>query len=82
MIDDRKHRDYYLQVERSAEQKRKDLVIAFDQIHDLKCKMRGLKMKIWVLGGALVGLSGVTGWLANHLFDCLEAAQKAIAVVK
>jgi hypothetical protein len=39
MVDDRKYRDYYLQAERTAEQRRKDLVVAFDEIHDVKCKV-------------------------------------------
>jgi hypothetical protein len=43
MVDDRKYRDYYLQAERTAEQRRKDLVVAFDEIHDVKCKYRNLK---------------------------------------
>lgn len=66
-----KIRQDYLHVERSKQQLQKDLTIAFDQIHDLKCAKRNLKNKIWVLGGALTALAAVTGWLANHLFDCL-----------
>lgn len=71
MIEDRKYRDYYLHAERTAEQRRKDLAVAFDQIYELKCKLRGLKTRIWVLGGALTALAGVTGWLANHLYACV-----------
>lgn len=75
MIEDRKYREYYLKTERTAEQQRKDLVIAFDELHELKCKMRGLKLKVWVLSGALLGLCGVSGWLANSLMSCLQAVR-------
>ncbi len=75
MIDDRKHRDYYLKVERTAEQQRRDLVTAFDQIYDLKCKMRGLKLKLWVLSGAGALAISLAGWLGNALLSCLQAAK-------
>jgi len=71
MIEDRKYRDFYLHAERSAEQRRKDLVNAFDQIYELKCVVRSLKTRIWVLTGALVLLVPIAGWLANHLYACV-----------
>lgn len=81
MIEDRKYRDYYLHAERTAEQRRQDLVVAFDQIHELKCKTRGLKLKIWVLTGALASLGSVAGWMANHLVNCVETVEKCKALV-
>ncbi len=66
----------YLHIERSKLQVQKDLTLAFDRIHELKCKQRTLKTRIWVLGGAVVALGGITGWLANHLYDCLALAQR------
>jgi uncharacterized protein with ATP-grasp and redox domains len=74
MVDDRKYRDYYLQAERTAEQRRKDLVVAFDEIHDVKCKYRNLKTFLKVVVSAnVIGLA-VIGWLATHLYDCVTAA--------
>lgn len=79
MIEDRRYRDFYLKAERSAEQRRKDLTVAFDQIYELKCKQRSLKTRIWVLSGALAGLGGLTGWLANHLYDCIALANRTLS---
>lgn len=76
MVDDRKYREFYLQAERTAEQRRKDLVVAFDEIHDLKCKYRNLKSYLKVLTGASVVGLAVIGWLANHLYDCIQLAVK------
>jgi hypothetical protein len=46
MIDERREfRDYYLKVERTAEQRRKDLVTAFDEIAEL----RRDKANLWKL---------------------------------
>jgi hypothetical protein len=71
MIEDRKYRDFYLHAERSAEQRRKDLVNAFDQIYELKCIVRSLNTRIWVLSGALMVLLPVAGWLATRLYACV-----------
>lgn len=36
----RRYRGYYLKVERTAEQRRKDLTVAFDEIVELRKKLR------------------------------------------
>ncbi len=69
----------YLHIERSKLQVQKDLTVAFDQIHELKCKQRSLKTRIWVLSGAIAGLGVLTGWLADHLYDCIAVAQHSLS---
>lgn len=76
MVEDRRYRDFYLQAERTAEQRRKDLVVAFDEIHELKCKHRNLKTFLKVVASANVIGLGVIAWLANHLYDCIQVAVK------
>lgn len=78
MIDDRKYREHYLHVERTAEQRRKDLAVAFDQIFELKCQLRSLKNRVWVLSGALAIAGSVIGWLSSHLYDCMAAVQQVM----
>jgi hypothetical protein len=68
-------RAHFLNVERTAEQRRKDLVIAFDEIYDLKCKYRSVKIKLWVITLYATALTGVNFWLANHLYDCVAAVR-------
>ncbi len=63
----------YLHIERSKQQLQKDLTIAFDQIHELKCRMRSQKLWNRVQGSALVISGGVIAWLASHLYDCISA---------
>jgi len=82
MIDDRKYRDHYLKVERTAEQRRRDLTIAFDQIYELKRDRRNLKNWLKLLG-LVVSIQGVVlGWFATHLLDCLEAGRRAAALLR
>lgn len=68
----------YLHIERTKAQLQKDLVTAFDSIHDLKCKLRGFKTRIWALSGALAGLAGLSGWLASHLYDCMTTVHQVM----
>ena len=75
-------RQHYLKVERSEEQKRKDLVWAFDEIHELKCWKRNTKTWLKVLGLVVTMQFGLIAWLADHLYDCINAAQKGLALVR
>lgn len=72
-------RKYFETVERSAEQKRKDLVLAFDEIHDLKCTVRSLKNwgKVQML--ALTCAGALILWLADHLYACVQLAAQIAA---
>jgi hypothetical protein len=74
-----KIRKDYLHIERSKLQVQKDLTLAFDRIHELKCKQRSLKTRIWVLSGAIAALATLTGWLADHLYDCIALAQHTLS---
>lgn len=58
MIDEsRKHRQYYESVERTAEQRRKDLVTAFDEIAELHRKLRRLQIANTALTAIITALA-------------------------
>jgi hypothetical protein len=65
---------------RTISQLRKDLVVAFDQIHDLKCRTRALKTKVWALTCAMGVAGGIIAWLSDHLYSCLEST-KAVTLL-
>ncbi len=67
-------REIYLR-HRSPEQVRADLVEAFDRIE-------GLQLKLWVLGGLVLGEGAVIGWLATGLLNCLQAAHKLAVLLR
>lgn len=67
-------RELYLK-QRSADEVRRDLVIAFD-------RMESMKLKLWILGGALLGEGAVIGWLATSLLNCLQAAHGIALLVR
>jgi hypothetical protein len=54
---------------RTSEELRWDVIIAFDTIE-------GLKMKIWILTGVIGAGAGTIGWLADHLFNCIDQAHQ------
>lgn len=64
-------RELYLK-QRSADEVRRDLVIAFD-------RMEAMKLKLWILGGALLGEGAVIGWLATGLLNCLQASHNVVS---
>lgn len=54
---------------RTSEELRWDVIIAFDTIESLK-------MKIWILTGVIGAGAGTIGWLADHLFNCIDQAHQ------
>lgn len=68
-------RQQYLNVERSAAQQRKDLVVAFDRIHKLEAKLQSCSLKLWVVLGAAAAEGAIIGWMATALLNCLAQAQ-------
>jgi hypothetical protein len=68
-------RKYYVFAERDGEKIRRDLCEAFDRIE-------AMKLKLWIVGGALLAEGAVIGWLATSLLDCVEAAHKFAALIQ
>lgn len=62
-------REHYLKVERSAEQKRRDLVIAFDEIHNLQRTIERFRIMLWIAGFIITGLGGTVALLANFVLE-------------
>jgi len=69
MIDNREYRGHYLNVERTAEQRRKDLVVAFDEIYELKRKMGNLKLMLWIMGLLLSAVGAIALMLLQIVLE-------------
>lgn len=67
-------RDRYLK-HRNPEEMRRDLVEAFDRIE-------AMKLKLWILGGALLGEGAVIGWLATGLLNCVQVVHNVASLLR
>lgn len=64
MVDEsRKHRDYYLRVERQKSQMQKDLARAFDEIAELQADKRKLWKLVFIVAMLAAGLMKIVDHL-------------------